>query len=82
MSFCGLIKEISPTICILCVRVKISVRLNLLVFGSCFRTLAVILFQISFLNDQGLRAEEDSSARVKNMAAKVHCSGKGNALRA
>ena len=26
--------------------VKIDVRLNLFVFGSCFRTLAVILFQI------------------------------------
>ena len=69
MLFCGLIKEISPKICILCVRVKISVRLNLLVFGSCFRTLAVILFQISFLNDQGLRAEEGSSAKVKNVTA-------------
>ena len=69
MSFCGLIKEISPKICILCVRVKISVRLNFLVFGSFFRTLAVILFQISFLNDQGLRAEEDSSVKVKNMTA-------------
>ena len=44
MSFCGLIKGISPKICILCVRVKINKRL----FGSCFRTLVVILFQIIF----------------------------------
>ena len=36
-----------------CVHVKISVRLNLFVFGSCFRTLAVILFQIIFLNGGG-----------------------------
>ena len=46
MSFCGLIKGISLKMCIVCVRVKISVRLNLFVFGSCFRLLAVILFQI------------------------------------
>ena len=37
---------------ILCVRVKINVRLKLFVFGSCFRTLAVIRFQFVcfFLN--------------------------------
>ena len=40
-------KRISPKMCILCVCVKINKRsLNLFVFGSCFRTLAVILFQI------------------------------------
>ena len=52
MLFCGLIKGISPKICIPCVRVKINKRcLNLFVFGSSFRTLAVILFQIKkFIN--------------------------------
>ena len=36
--------------CIVCVRVRINrVRLNLFVLGSCFRTLAVILFQIFVL---------------------------------
>ena len=34
MSFCGLTKGISPKICVLCVRVKISGRLNLFVLGS------------------------------------------------
>ena len=45
MSYCRLTKGISPKMCILWVRVL----LNLFVFGSCFRTLAVILFQI-FVN--------------------------------
>ena len=48
MSFCGLTKGISQKVCIilLCVRViTISVLLNLFVFGSSFRTLAVIPFQ-------------------------------------
>ena len=50
LSFCSMTKGISPKICILCVRVilKISVFWNVFVFGFCFRTLAVILFQISF----------------------------------
>ena len=44
--------RISPKICILCFSVKLNKRsfepflLLLFVFGSCFRTLAVILFQI------------------------------------
>ena len=36
MSFCDLIKGISPHICILCVTVKINMRLNFFVFGSIF----------------------------------------------
>ena len=36
MSFCGLIKGISPHICILCVTVKINMCLNFFVFGSIF----------------------------------------------
>ena len=41
-------KGISPKMCILCVRVKIN---KLFVLGSCFRTSAVILFQI-FVRDK------------------------------
>ena len=38
-----------PKMCILCVCIIINKRvLNLFVFGSCFRTLAVILFQNFF----------------------------------
>ena len=49
MSFCGLIKRISPKICILCVRVKMNKRSfkPFFVFGSCFRMLTVFFF---FLN--------------------------------
>ena len=42
MLFCGLTNGISSKMCILCVRVCF----NLFVFGTCFRMLAVILFQI------------------------------------
>ena len=43
----ALTKGISRKICILCVHVKIkNVCWNLFVYGSCFRMLAVILFQI------------------------------------
>ena len=37
MSFCGFIKEISPKMCVLCVRVQINKRsFELFVFGSLF----------------------------------------------
>ena len=43
-AFCGFVKGFPPKFAY-CVSV-LSVRLNLYVFGSCFRMLAVILFQM------------------------------------
>ena len=49
MSFCGLIKWISPKMCILCVRVKINKRsFEPFYVWILFRTLAVILFLLLF----------------------------------
>ena len=54
VSFCGLIKGISPNICILCVRVQINKHSfePFLCLDLVFRTLAVILFQICFFLPQ------------------------------
>ena len=46
-------------------KIKISVRLNLFVFGSCFRTLEVILFQIFVSAPVQLKEEEKKKEKKK-----------------
>ena len=51
-----------PKMCILCVCIIINKRvLNLFVFGSCFRTLAVILCQNFFHNNKADIKTDDIS---------------------
>ena len=45
-------------------KIKISVRLNLFMFGSCFRTLEVILFQ-TFVSAPDQLKEERKKERKK-----------------
>ena len=67
MSFCGLMKGISLKMCILCVHVKINKRSfePFCVFGSCFRTLAVILFQILYFISKTTKHTSNISLKKK-----------------